>query len=381
MKRYLRDDTGFKEDCPRNVLKRVVRYIQRYVSATALRATSKKQIPTEQSKGMANTVRMSLAKCIWMSAFACLGLMHWTPVKANTVTYVYTDPQGTPLAEADVNGNITATFDYTPYGGQALGTAPNGPGYTGHVNDPDTGLVYMQARYYDPATGRFLSVDPVAPAGGNAFNFSRYAYASNNPVTHTDPDGRQVFGSAEQAVFDNSEAQANSGILLMCGCDPIYKNLSGTGAVQSISTPIEFGLASGVSDLASGGLSFFTKAAATASADFGSATTLYRAVCPSELQDIQDTGAFRNLGPGSEGKYFTPNAASASSYAKQAVSAFGDAPYTMVSTQVQNSVLQMPGTQATVDRGIQSFTIPNGNLPGLVPTIHNSSPIPPLLNP
>jgi RHS repeat-associated protein len=106
------------------------------------------------------------------------------------VTYVYTDPQGTPLAEADVNGNITATFDYAPYGNQALGSPPNGPGYTGHVNDPDTGLVYMQARYYDPAVGRFLSVDPVAPMAGNAFNFNRYDYANNNPALNIDPDGR-----------------------------------------------------------------------------------------------------------------------------------------------------------------------------------------------
>lgn len=48
-----------------------------------------------------------------------------------TVTYVYTDPQGTPLAEADAQGNITATYDYAPYGTIALGTPPNGPGYTG----------------------------------------------------------------------------------------------------------------------------------------------------------------------------------------------------------------------------------------------------------
>lgn len=72
-----------------------------------------------------------------------LGALH---AQQHTVTYVYTDPQGTPLAEADTNGNITATFDYRPYGAQALGTPPNGPGYTGHMNDPDTGLVYMQAR-------------------------------------------------------------------------------------------------------------------------------------------------------------------------------------------------------------------------------------------
>jgi RHS repeat-associated protein len=109
---------------------------------------------------------------------------------AGTVTYVYTDPQGTPLAEADAAGNITATFDYAPYGSQALGTAPNGPGYTGHVNDPDTGLVYMQARYYDPQVGRFISVDPVGPAAGDPFNFNRFAYANNSPSVNIDPDGR-----------------------------------------------------------------------------------------------------------------------------------------------------------------------------------------------
>jgi RHS repeat-associated protein len=109
--------------------------------------------------------------------FALCGLSH-----AGKVTYVYTDPQGTPLAEADEQGNITATFDYSPYGTQAMGAAPDGPGYTGHVNDPGTGFVYMQARYYDPSTGRFLSADPVAPSAGNEFNFNRYSYANNNPT-------------------------------------------------------------------------------------------------------------------------------------------------------------------------------------------------------
>lgn len=109
---------------------------------------------------------------------------------AGAVIYVYTDPQGTPLAEADINGNITATYDYVPYGSQAMGAPLNGPGYTGHVNDPESGFVYMQARYYDPSTGRFLSKDPIGPAIGNAFNFNRYEYANNNPINNIDADGR-----------------------------------------------------------------------------------------------------------------------------------------------------------------------------------------------
>jgi len=124
----------------------------------------------------------------WIALLALL--LHVGLAQAGTVTYVYSDPQGTPLAEADASGNITATFDYRPYGEQTLGAAPNGPGYTGHVNDPETGLVYMQARYYDPAAGRFLSVDPVAPVPGNGFGFNRYSYANNNPVRNIDPNGK-----------------------------------------------------------------------------------------------------------------------------------------------------------------------------------------------
>jgi RHS repeat-associated protein len=60
------------------------------------------------------------------------------------------------------------------------------------VNDPATGLVYMQQRYYDPAVGRFISPDPVVPAPGSIFSFGRYTYAHDNPIVNTDPDGRDA---------------------------------------------------------------------------------------------------------------------------------------------------------------------------------------------
>lgn len=107
-----------------------------------------------------------------------------------TVTYIYTDGQGSPVAEADGAGNVTATFDYTPLGSTLLGTQQNGPGYTGHVADPDTSLTYMQARYYDPSVGQFLSVDPVMLTAGRVTALGAYTYAENNPTTRTDPDGR-----------------------------------------------------------------------------------------------------------------------------------------------------------------------------------------------
>jgi RHS repeat-associated core domain len=126
------------------------------------------------------------------------------------VTYIYTDPQGTPLAEADAQGNITATFDYTPYGSQAMGTAPSGPGYTGHVNDPDTGLVYMQHRYYDPTTGRFLSVDAVPPAAGNLTSVNRYSYVGDNPIMRIDPTGDYLCGGSKAQCSQISTALTNT---------------------------------------------------------------------------------------------------------------------------------------------------------------------------
>jgi RHS repeat-associated protein len=64
------------------------------------------------------------------------------------------------------------------------------PGYTGHVEDKDLSLTYMQQRYYDPVVGRFYSNDPVGFTSSNPMMFNRYAYANNNPYRFVDPDGR-----------------------------------------------------------------------------------------------------------------------------------------------------------------------------------------------
>ena len=64
------------------------------------------------------------------------------------------------------------------------------PNYTGHVADAQTGMDYMQQRYYDPMIGRFLSVDPVTADPKTGAHFNRYWYAANNPYRFMDPDGR-----------------------------------------------------------------------------------------------------------------------------------------------------------------------------------------------
>ncbi|MCL1132701.1 RHS repeat-associated core domain-containing protein, partial [Shewanella sairae] len=78
--------------------------------------------------------------------------------------------------------------------GKRLGGEKAGIGYTGHLQDPDLGLTYMQARYYDPLIGRFYSNDPKNAASFlskvRIQGFNRYAYAANNPYKYVDPDGR-----------------------------------------------------------------------------------------------------------------------------------------------------------------------------------------------
>jgi RHS repeat-associated protein len=140
-----------------------------------------------------------------------LGLLLIGGAHAGTVYYDYTDPEGNVLAVADVQGNVVARYDYAPYGEPvaSLGSPPDGPGYTGHVNDPETGLVYMQARYYLPV-GRFPSPDPVGPSAGNLFSFNRYTYADNNPITNVDPSGRESACVSVNNCLNNPGSEALS---------------------------------------------------------------------------------------------------------------------------------------------------------------------------
>lgn len=109
-----------------------------------------------------------------------------------TVTYYHTDALGTPVMESNSAGQVTYAREYKPFGKQALGEAKNGVGFTGHIEDASTGLTYMQARYYDPISSRFLSIDPVPVDINSGHNYNRYWYANNAPYRFTDPDGRKA---------------------------------------------------------------------------------------------------------------------------------------------------------------------------------------------
>jgi len=61
---------------------------------------------------------------------------------------------------------------------------------SGEQYDPDLGLYYLRARYYNPATGRFLSRDPLDGDPTDPQSLHKYLYAGGDPVNRIDPSGR-----------------------------------------------------------------------------------------------------------------------------------------------------------------------------------------------
>ena len=112
----------------------------------------------------------------------------------NKLIYLHDDHLGSPVMATKSNGDIDWREVYLPYGEKHLSDAANdnNRSFTGHIEDTASGLTYMQARYYHPATGRFLSSDPVGFAEGGTAYFNRYAYTANDPVNAWDPDGEKI---------------------------------------------------------------------------------------------------------------------------------------------------------------------------------------------
>lgn len=106
-------------------------------------------------------------------------------ITGNTVDYLQVDQSGSVRLLTTTAGKVAGTYRYTSYGAVSRHTgASTVLGFTGALTDPD-GLVYLQARYYNPATAQFLTVDPLVNETDEP-----YAYADDDPVNASDPTGR-----------------------------------------------------------------------------------------------------------------------------------------------------------------------------------------------
>ena len=126
--------------------------------------------------------------------------------KNGVLTYMLTDHLGsTSLTTSDM-GTVISELRYTAWGEvrYQAGTTSTGYTYTGqYSNTADFGLMFYNARWYDPALGRFAQADSIVPAGVQGYD--RYAYANNNPVRYTDPSGHSVCGLSGSGVCTKDE--------------------------------------------------------------------------------------------------------------------------------------------------------------------------------
>ena len=117
----------------------------------------------------------------------------------NGEEYYYSrNAQGDVTGLADSTGAKVVAYTYGPWGeswgvsgtlASTLG-AMNPFRYRGYVYDAETGLYYLNSRYYNPTWGRFINADSeVAGIGGDTQGYNLFAYCQNNPVNMSDHDG------------------------------------------------------------------------------------------------------------------------------------------------------------------------------------------------
>jgi RHS repeat-associated protein len=95
----------------------------------------------------------------------------------------------------DDSGKHVLSYDYSDFGETTrLGNQAihNEIAYTGGIYDADTKLYYLNARYYDPSDGRFITMDTARNGGGIRSALSLYGYCENNPIVKIDPSGHDA---------------------------------------------------------------------------------------------------------------------------------------------------------------------------------------------
>ena len=119
-------------------------------------------------------------------------------VNCNGTEYFYVkNAQGDVTGLVTTSGTRVVTYTYDAWGNPLSTTGSmaatlgeqNPLRYRGYVYDTETGLYYLQSRYYNPTWGRFINADSVLAIGAEISTYNAFAYCGNNPTIHSDKSG------------------------------------------------------------------------------------------------------------------------------------------------------------------------------------------------
>jgi RHS repeat-associated protein len=144
------------------------------------------------------------------------------------ISYYLYDGHGSVRQLADENGSVTDTYDYDAFGNltNSTGSTANNYRYCGEQYDGTTGLYYLRARYMNPNTGTFISMDSYAGSIFEPVSLHKYLYCGINPVSYCDPSGHDFsltgtqiatigFGIVAVGLMAYNEGMRNIGMTLI----------------------------------------------------------------------------------------------------------------------------------------------------------------------
>jgi len=140
------------------------------------------------------------------------------------------DGFGTVRQLTNAAGAVTDTYEYDAFGNEInhTGATPNNYLYRGEQYDSDLGLYYLRARYYNPATGRFVGRDPAEGDQFDPASLHKYLYAQGDPVNWVDPTGRDdleeynFIESRETPAEGDVEGELQEAKQELCATNPVH---------------------------------------------------------------------------------------------------------------------------------------------------------------
>jgi RHS repeat-associated protein len=211
--------------------------------------------------------------------------------------HYHRDALGSTLLLSRDNGSLAARYRLDPWGllTEQSGTSVNRQLFTGQDYDPDTGLIYFGARYYDPAIARFITQDSYLGTPATPPSLHRYLYAHGNPTVYTDPDGRFVNFIVGAAVGAGMDLAIQSALVAFGAQDEIDWGSVGLSAAAGATGVGLASVAAKATHLARAGTKLQMAGQAVADATTGAADRALRG------EDITAGGLLLDAGIGATG--------------------------------------------------------------------------------